>query len=207
MPKQKLEKKPEPVVVPHINKQFSEAIALINAYNQLLNDNVLYGVIKNKTALNEITEFVEERLGTLINFGKTTETFEATEVKMLKNLLKKVGEGPQKVAPQPTNQTNLIEIQNEANKTTAELSPKPLVQEFVSPLVTTQDNLDPIVKEALEAQAQAQEFVQLPRKHKTVDRSPTQKVASSEDINAYARSQAAAANQTKNGVVDVRKLL
>ena len=195
-----------PVLTPGVNKQFSDAIALINSYNQLLSDGTLETVIKNKTVLLELTDFVEERLGSLINFGKKPETFDSIEVKMLKNLLKKVGETPTRKDTVDMNVSvfrpmteNLTQALSQQNFTTVTAT------QGQTPVVTTQDNLDPIVKEAL--QSQEQELAQLPRIHKTVDRSPTQKIATPEDYNSYARSMASRANQTKDGVVDVRKLL
>jgi hypothetical protein len=163
--------------------------------------------LTNETVISELTEVVEERLGSLVNIGKT-ETFDSVEVKMLKNLLKKVGEPPARKDTIDTNVSVFRSVQETPpvqSPNVTQVSVTNQEQTSVVPLATTQDNLDPIVKEAL--QAQEQELVQLPRKHKTVDRSPTQKITTPEDINSYARSQASAANQTKHGVVDVRKLL
>lgn len=209
MRKKNAEKTVEPIVVKTspVNKQFTDAINLINCYNQILSDNTFEQFLTNETVISELTEFVEERLGSLVNIGKT-ETFDSVEVRMLKNLLKKVGEPPTKTV----NNTNFEkqvpqlvtpEIVKSLSQQNFEVQAPTQIQNV--PLATTQDNLDPIVKEAL--QAQEQELVQLPRKHKTVDRSPTQVITTPDDINNYARAQAAAANKTRNGVVDVRKLL
>lgn len=172
--------------------QFDDLIQVVNTYNALLKQDYFSGLIDNETVVSELTEFVENRLSQLINLNtEKKEAFEPNEVRILKNLLKKVDSVPQKtVQVQVTNAETQVVVER----------PK----ELVPPVATfNQDNVDPLVKEFVQEHKIEEESK--PRKHKLVVPEGYQRPTVA-DINAYAMNQASAAEQKfkQNKTVEVK---
>lgn len=198
MKKKVQEKQPE-VKITAVNK-FKPAIDLINEYNRVLTDGSLNSVSNNKLIVQEITNFIETRLGSLLNV-ETKDGFDNSEIRMLKGLLKKVDA--------PKVDSNVF-VPLEKSHTASVAYSKPVEVTLSSVAYGT---IDPIVKEALEEEAKVQitqpvqehSQEQQPFKYKPVLRSPTQVVSSAQDVNAYAIGQASAAQRSAK--FDVKKLL
>ena len=169
---------------------------MINSYYEILHNSVFSRTINDVVIVNELNGFVESRLAELVNLDtKKTEkeVFEPSEVKMLKGLINKVSVTQPKTVQEISQQVQLEQ-------------PKVEVPQTVPSLITS-DNMDPIVKAALEEEQKLQEQKQenpvKPKYGQVIP--PNYQRASPTDNNAYAMQQASAAQKRYDKQVQTRQ--